>query len=97
MLIISKIKTLLKDERFQVIYGIVLIILIPLVIFLNAIFIINRYNETIDVSLQRRGLLIGRVFSSLTQKDLWQTDILQEKINEIRIVRKKQTVNYPSN
>ncbi len=78
------IKNLLNDERFQLIYGICLIILIPLVIFFNATFIINRYNETIDVSLQRRGLSIGRVFSSLAQEDLQQVDLLQKKADQIR-------------
>ena len=74
---------MLNDERFQLIYGILLIILIPLVIILNAIFIINRYNETIDVSLQRRGLLVGRIFSIFIKEGINDQALLQQKVEEI--------------
>jgi len=83
MKVTSKVKVLLNDERFQLIYGIFLIILIPLVIISNAIFIINRYNETIDVSLQRRGLLVGRIFSSFIKDGVHDQALLQQKVVEV--------------
>lgn len=83
MKIKKSIKSIFSNERFQLIYGISLLVLIPLIITINVIFVINRYNQTIDVSLQRRGLLIGRIFSTLMKDDLKNHDVLQEKITEI--------------
>lgn len=79
-------KTLINifsNEKFQLLYGVSLIILVPIIIIMNAISIINRYNDTIDTSLQRRGLLIGRVFSSIIKDDLSNHEVLQRKIEEI--------------
>lgn len=79
----SGLKVLFSDERFQLVYGIFLIILIPVVIIFNALFIINRYNGTIDVALQRRGLLVGRIFSSFIQDSFEDKALLQKKIEEV--------------
>lgn len=72
------------DIRFQLFYGIFLIVLIPLIILFNTIFIINRYNEDIDTILQRQALLVSRVLSSTIQGDFFDGQMLQKKILEIQ-------------
>ncbi len=70
-------------EILQLIYGIILIILIPLLIAFNTLFIINRYNKNLDVSLQRHALTIGRSIYTLLQEDLNDANKIQEKIKTL--------------
>ena len=70
-------------ETFQLVYGIVLIILIPLLIAYNTHFIIGKYNEGLDVALQRQALIVSRSISVLIKDDLNNEKIIQEKIQEL--------------
>jgi len=70
-------------ETLQLIYGIVLIILIPLLIAFNTIFIINKYNKNLDVALQRQALIVGRSIYALIKDDLGNQDLLQKKIETL--------------
>ena len=70
-------------ETLQLIYGIILIILIPLLIAFNTIFIINKYNENLDVALQRQALIVGRSIYALIKEDLGNQDLLQKKIDTL--------------
>ena len=77
-----KIKEFLEKNRvlFQMIYGVFLIILIPTFIAFNTIYLINKYSESIDTTIQRNGLLVGRSIYALIKSDLNNNDILQNKI-----------------
>ena len=66
-------------ETLQLIYGVVLIILIPLLIAFNTIFIINKYNENLDVALQRQALIVSRSIYALIKEDLGNQDLLPKK------------------
>jgi len=52
-------------ETLQLIYGVALIILIPLLIAFNTVFIINKYSKNLDVALQRQALTVGRSIYAL--------------------------------
>lgn len=70
-------------EAFQLAYGIILIILIPILIALNTIFIIGKYSENLDVSLQRHALTVGRSIYVLIKDDLNSKEILQKKVENL--------------
>ncbi|MDD5071177.1 MAG: hypothetical protein PHQ42_00350, partial [Patescibacteria group bacterium] len=70
-------------ETFQLVYGVILIILIPLLIGFNTIFIVNKYNESLDVALQRQALIVGRSIYALIKEDLANEDLLQKKIDNL--------------
>lgn len=73
-------------ETIQLIYGIILIILIPSLIAFNTIFITKKYNESLDVALQRQALIIGRSIYNLIKDDLANKEKIQ---NEIEILSRK--------
>ena len=68
-------------EIFQILYGIFLIILIPLLILYNTIFIIKNYNESIDVSLHKHSLSIGRSVLPYIEDEINDKEKIQERIN----------------
>jgi len=70
-------------ETLQLIYGMVLIVLIPILIAYNTIFIINKYNAGLDAALQRQALVAGRSIYSLLKDDLHNTETLQKKIETV--------------
>ena len=70
-------------ETFQLIYGVVLIILIPLLIAYNTRFIIGKYSEGMDVALQRQALIVSRSINILLKDDLNNEKVIQEKIEEL--------------
>jgi len=67
----------------QIAYGIVLIVLIPLLITFNTIFIINKYNQSLDITLQRQALSLGRTISTLVENDLPWAEFVQIKIDTL--------------
>lgn len=72
-----------NKETIQLIYGVSLVILIPLLIAYNTIFIIGKYSENLDVALQRQALSVGRSIYALIQDDLEDKETLQKKIKEL--------------
>ena len=68
-------------ETIQLVYGVVLIVLIPLLIVVNTVFIIEKYNRGIDVALQRQALSVGRTISTLMQGDLPWNYFIQAKLD----------------
>ncbi len=70
-------------ETLQLAYGIILIILIPLLIAFNTVFIINKYNQSMDVALQRQALIVGRSIYALIKDDLADQKIIQQKIETL--------------
>lgn len=71
-------------ETLQLAYGVALIILIPLLIAFNTIFIINKYSKNLDVALQKQALVVGRSIYALIKDDLGQEDIIQAKIESLK-------------
>lgn len=67
----------------QLAYGVILIILIPLLIAFNTVFIIKKYNQSMDVSLQRHALIVGRSIYALIKEDLADDGKIQEKIDQL--------------
>jgi len=82
-----KIKEFLikNKEISQLVYGIILIVLIPLLIAYNTLIIVKNYNKNIDVSLQRQALSVSRTISSLLRNDLSNKEKLQENIGLIKL------------
>lgn len=80
-----KLKDFLTNNRetFQLIYGIILIIIIPFLIAFNTVFIINKYNKNLDVALQRESLTVGRTIYALIKDDLTNAEILQKKLESL--------------
>jgi len=70
-------------ETLQLAYGIILIILIPLLIAFNTVFIIKKYNKSLDVALQRQALTVGRSIYALIQDDLADQGVIQQKIKAL--------------
>ena len=76
---------LIKNREIaQLVYGVILIILIPLLIAFNTVFIIKKYNHSMDVALQRQALSIGRTVYALIKYDLGSAEELQEKIKVLQ-------------
>lgn len=73
-----------NKETAQLVYGIVLIIIIPVLIAINTILIINRYNHSIDTILQRQALSFGRGVYALLKDNLSDQQIVQAKIKELK-------------
>ncbi len=70
-------------ETVQLAYGVTLIIIIPLLITFNTVFIINKYNHSIDVVLQRQALSVGRSISTLMKGDLPWEYFIQLKLEAL--------------
>lgn len=70
-------------ETAQLVYGIILIILIPLLIAFNTVFIIKKYNQSLDVALQRQALSVGRSIYTLLKDDLASSEMIQQKIEAL--------------
>lgn len=70
-------------ETAQLVYGVSLIILIPILIAYNTVFIIKKYNTTLDVTLQREALTVGRTIYALVREDIDDQAELQKKINDL--------------
>lgn len=73
-----------NKETVQLVYGILLIILIPILIVYNTVFIIKKYNQTIDTALQQQVLTVGRTVYTFIENDLDNADFLQQKLDTLR-------------
>jgi signal transduction histidine kinase len=72
-----------NKETLQIAYGVFLIILIPLLIAYNTIFIIGIYNRSMDSALQRQALVVGRSIYALIKDDLSNPEAMQSKIERL--------------
>ncbi|MBT4277634.1 HAMP domain-containing histidine kinase [Candidatus Falkowbacteria bacterium] len=70
-------------QIFQLSYGIILIILIPLLISLNTLSVVGKYNDSIELSLERRALALGRSLAVSFSESLDNTEMLQGKIDKL--------------
>ena len=77
-------KLLIKNrESFQLIYGVILIILIPALIVFNTTSIINKYNNNLDISLHSQAMTTGHSICALIKEDLNDKEKIQKKIEEL--------------
>lgn len=81
--ILPNLKTWFSKEVFQVVYGILLILIIPSLIVINTIYIIGKYNQNINVFLQRQALTLGRVIYAEIKPQLNNPGNWQESITNI--------------
>ncbi|MCK4891057.1 MAG: hypothetical protein KAS78_00160, partial [Candidatus Pacebacteria bacterium] len=72
-------------ESLQLIYGVFLIVLIPVLIAINAIITISSYNDNIDVSIQRQAQAIGRTINTLLKDDINNYELIQGKIEKLAL------------
>ncbi|MEA3249364.1 MAG: HAMP domain-containing sensor histidine kinase [Patescibacteria group bacterium] len=78
--------TLFVKKNWQIIYAVLLIILVPVTIVLNTIFVVSRFRTTVDVELQRTALIIGKMVN-VTSIDLFDdTAALQGRIEDVATV-----------
>jgi len=68
---------------WQIIYAVLLIILIPLAIVANTVWITNSFKANIDVQLQRQALSLAEVFNGALQEDLGDLEKLQVSLERI--------------
>jgi len=75
---------LLKNkEKLQFAYGVMLIVLIPLLIAFNSVYIIRQYNSGIDEALKKHAYSVGKTISVLTENDLPWEIFVQKKIESL--------------
>ncbi len=74
-----------NKEIFQLIYGVILIILIPFLIAVNTTFVVSKYRELINVSLQRRAATIGNSMSVAFADDIGNRERLQKKMESLSV------------
>ena len=77
------LRRLFSDTRFQIIYGLALMVLIPAAIVVATLQIIERYSQTVDITLQRQALLVGRVFGAALWREGVNPAILQRQIEAV--------------
>lgn len=70
-------------EMFQLGYGLILIILIPVLMATNVNSIIEKYNDNLDTSLKKQLLTVGRSVYALIRDDLDNHTELQRKIEDL--------------
>ena len=73
-------------QNWQVIYALVLIILVPITIAANTLFVVGRFRTTVDVELQRTSLIIGRLFNVSAMDVLDDPAALQAKVDEVAAI-----------
>ncbi len=70
-------------ENIQIIYGIVLIVLVPLLIGANTYYIINKYNSNIEEMLRKEAQDFSRSIYVFVRDDLADTEKMQKKVEEL--------------
>jgi signal transduction histidine kinase len=79
------IKKFLIQNRMmaQIVYGVVLIVLIPLLITFNTVFIIKKYNQSLDTVLRGQALSLGRTIAASIESDLPWADFVQARVETL--------------
>lgn len=80
----DNIRTLKK--YWQILYALLLIVLIPLAIIANTIWITNSFKKNVDVQLQRQALSLAEVFNGALQDDLEDIEKLQLSLTRVAVL-----------
>jgi signal transduction histidine kinase len=73
-------KSFFLQQKYQIIYAVVLILLIPVAIIFNTILSIRSFQTNIDINLQRQALSIGSFFETAVFQDVDDYGQLQDKV-----------------
>lgn len=74
-------KKFFLNKNWQLIYGLTLVILIPVVIILNTLNLNRNFKTDIDIQLQRQALAFGRLFNVVLLDSTWSNDEIQTAID----------------
>jgi signal transduction histidine kinase len=81
-------KKIFLHKNFQVIYGLVLVILVPVVIVINTFNLNKNFQDNIDVQLQRQALAFGRLFN-IALLNGEQTPVMIQRVIEQTLAQQK--------
>jgi len=71
-------------KRWQIIYAVFLIILVPILIVVNTVLAVNSFRRNTDIALQRQALVVGRMFNvAARDKDVADAGAMQQLIEDI--------------
>ncbi len=70
-------------KYWQIIYASLLIVLIPLTIIVNTVWVTGEFKSNIDVQLQRQALSMGEVFNGALQDALDHPEELQDELERV--------------
>lgn len=85
-------KYFFKSNR-QLIYGIALVIIIPMLVVINSLFLIKRFNKTLTLEQHRQAVLIGQITESFIVEELDSPGTLQT-IVEKTIARNSELTDF---
>ncbi len=74
-------KNFFLNKNWQLVYGLILVILIPVVIILNTLNLNRNFKTNIDVQLQRQALAFGRLFNVALLDSNWSNEEIQTAID----------------
>jgi len=74
-------KKLFLHKNFQLIYGLILVILVPVVIIVNTLSLNRNFRHNLDIQLQRQALSFGRLFNVSLYNSTWQPNEVQAVID----------------
>lgn len=70
-------------KNWQIVYAMVLIMLVPATIVLNTFFVVGRFQNTVDIQLQRTVLMVGRMFNVTGTEVFGDPVELQERVSAV--------------
>jgi signal transduction histidine kinase len=70
-------------KYWQIIYAVLLILLIPLAIIANTVWITNSFKSNIDIQLQRQALSLAEVYNATMQDELDDVEAMQLSLERI--------------
>lgn len=74
-------KKFFLNKNWQLIYGLMLVILIPVVIVFNTLNLNRNFKNNIDIQLQRQALAFGRLFNVALLNSPWSNEQIQSTID----------------
>lgn len=77
-------KKFFLKQSHQVIYGVVLILLIPAAMMFNVVWSVNSFRTAVDASVQRQALMVGEIFEGAIYEGVENLDILESKVEKIK-------------
>lgn len=70
-------------NNFQLVYGIILLILIPAALVVNTLVFISNTQKTLDTELQKKAALATSIFGAEVSDEVGQTEHLQAKLEQM--------------
>lgn len=70
-------------KNWQIVYAFILIVLIPVTVAANTVFVVSRFRQTVDVELQRTALMVGRAFTVTSADIMSDPAKLQTRLTDL--------------